>query len=223
MSNPKSYYQSGREVPLSYARMILPGIVLFYVIPTFAIWLPTDKSLVTLQSVLAFWQFTPLLVNVPLWLVSLTGSAATTPKTKKADVFHLKILYAFSFFLSVAVHWYTIYGISMSPNPDVNFARVFIPSMYTWDRDIAWGLLWIFQWDWVIFALMYFIAAWVAVCDVQRVKKGEASLENVFESFLVIMTITVGGGPGAGLSAVWFWREGNLAAIEDASVAKKGQ
>lgn len=70
---------------------------------------------------------------------------------------------------------------------------------------------------------MCIMPAWVAVCDVQRMRKGEASLENIFESFLVIMTIAIGGGPGAALSAVWFWREGNLAAIEDASAVKKGQ
>lgn len=204
---------------------MLPATILLYIIPTLAIWLPTDKSVVTLQNVLAFWQFAPILVNAPLWLVSLMGSPSTTAvgQKKNADIPHLKTLYAFCFFLSVGVHWYTIYGISVSTHPDATYARVFVPSMYTWNKDIPWGLLWIFQWDWIIIGIMCVIPSWVAVCDVQRMRKGEASLENILESFLVIMTIAIGGGPAAALSAVWFWREGNLAAIEGASAVKKGQ
>lgn len=203
----------------------MPATILLYIVPTLAIWFPTNKDIITLQNVLAFWQFAPILVNAPLWLVSLTGSpsATTTEQRKNADVFHLRILYAFMFFLSVAVHWYTMYGVSVSPYPHATYARVFVPSMYTWDRDIPWGLLWIFQWDWIIIGMACIIPSWVAVCDVQRMRKGEASLENILESFLVIMTIAIGGGPGAALSAVWFWREGNLAAIENASAVKKGQ
>ncbi|EUC40317.1 hypothetical protein COCMIDRAFT_30728 [Bipolaris oryzae ATCC 44560] len=222
-TSPKSYYQTGRTVPLPYVRVMLPAIVFLYIIPTVAIWYPADKSISALQSVLAFWQWTPIFVNIPLWLVSLTSSLNTTNQKKNADVFHLRIMYAALFFFSVAVHWYSIYGISVSEHPDANYARVFIPSTYTWSKDIPWGLLWVFQWDWIIIGIMYIIPSWVAACDVQRMKKGEASLENVFESFLMIMTIAIGGGPGAALSAVWFWREGNLAAIEDASAVKKGQ
>lgn len=222
-TSPRSYYQTGRTVPLPYARVMLPAMVFLYIVPTIAIWYPADKSISTLQSVLAFWQLSPIFVNIPLWLVSLTSSLNTTNQKKNADVFHLRILYAVMFFFSVAVHWYSIYGISVSEHPDATYARVFVPSTYTWSKDIPWGLLWVFQWDWIIIGLMYIIPAWVAVCDVQRMKKGEASLENVFESILMIMTIAIGGGPGAALSAVWFWREGNLAAIESASAVKKGQ
>ncbi|KAL6160254.1 hypothetical protein ACJQWK_09425 [Exserohilum turcicum] len=223
MSSPKSYYQSGRTVPLPYARVILLGTILFYIIPTLAIWLPTSKSMDALQNILAFWQFTPLLVNIPLWLVYPTSSLTVTSKNKNSDIFHLRILYVFMFFFSIAVHWYTIYGISVSPHPDVTYARVFVPSTYTWKKDAAWGLLWIFQCDWVVMTVMCVIHSCVTVCDIQRVKKGEASLENIFESFLIIMTITIGGGPPAALSAVWYWREGHMAAIENASAAKKGQ
>jgi hypothetical protein len=221
-SSPKSYFQTGRAVPLPYVRVMLPATIFLYIIPTIAIWVPTNKSIPALQLVLAVWQFSPIFVNVPLWLAAFTGSPTTTQK-KNADIFHLKTMYAFLFFFSVAVHWYTIYGISVSSHPDATYARVFVPSMYTWNKDTNWGLLWIFQWDWVVISIMCVIPSWVAVCDVHRIKKGEASLENVLESFLVIMTIAVGGGPAAALSAVWFWREGKLAEIEGASALKKGQ
>ena len=191
--------------------------------PTIALFIPgLDTDM--LQNLLAFWQFTPIFANIPLWFVSLSGSSTViTAKNKSADVRSLKVLYAFAFVVSVATHWIAIRGISLSDNPDVTYARVFIPSTYTWKRGMEWGLLFIFQWDWLIIGSMYIIPSWVAICDVQRVKNGEATLENIFESFLVIAAVTAMGGPGATLAAVWFWREGKMAEIESASGARKMQ
>ncbi|KAL1793576.1 hypothetical protein ACET3X_008558 [Alternaria dauci] len=223
ISSPKSYFQTGRTVPLPYARAILPGILLFYVIPTIALFVP-GLNLDTMQNLLAFWQFTPIFANIPLWFVSLSGSStAITTKNKSADIRSLKILYAFAFAVSTAAHWFAIRGISLSDNPDVTYARVFIPSTYTWKNGLDWGVLFIFQWDWLIIGSTYIISSWVAICDVQRMKNGEATLENIFESFLVIAAVTVMGGPGATLAAVWFWREGKMAEIENASGERKMQ
>ncbi|KAI4928960.1 hypothetical protein J4E85_005582 [Alternaria conjuncta] len=223
VSQPKAYFESGRTVPLPYARVILPGVFLFYVVPTVTLFLP-DQSVDRVQKLLAFWQFTPILSGIPMWLVSLSGTSTTvTASNRNADVRHLKVLYALLFVLCVATHWYAIRGISLSTDPDVTYARVFLPSTYTWKRNADWGLLFIFQWDWLIIGLMYIIPSWVAVCDVQRMRNGEATLENIFESFLVIAALTGGGGPGATLAAVWFWREAALADIEIASGAKKVQ
>ena len=223
VSGPKSYFQSGRTVPLRYARVILPGILLLYVVPTVALFVP-GQSLNTMQNLIAFWQFAPIFANIPLWIAFLSGSStAVTAKNKNADVRSLKILYAFVFAVCVVAHWYTIRGISLSDNPDVTYARVFIPSTYTWKKGIDWGLLFIFQWDWIIIGSMCIIPSWVAVCDVQRMRNGEATLENIFESFLVVIAVTVMGGPGAALAAVWFWREGKMAEIEGASGVKKVQ
>jgi hypothetical protein len=205
--------------------MILPGIALFFVVPTVAMFVP-GQSQDTIQNLIAFWQFTPILANIPLWLVSLSGSPTTASASDRhADVRTLKILYAFVFAVCVVAHWYTLRGISLSTDPDVTYGRVFIPSTYTWSRSADWGLLFIFQWDWIIIGLMCIIPSWVAVCDMQRMKNGEATLENIFESFLLITAVLAVGGPGATLAAVWFWREGKMAEIEIelASGAKKVQ
>ncbi|CAE7009140.1 hypothetical protein P3342_002968 [Pyrenophora teres f. teres] len=222
MSGPKSYFGSGRAVPLKYARLILPGTIIFYVLPTIVMLLPHEK-LSTHESTIAFWQFSPILVNIPLWFASLFSSSSTYQKNKNADILHLRILYVFLFILSVAVHWYTIVGISTSENPDVTGARIFVPSTYTWKKSMDWGLLFIFQGDWLVVGMTYLIASWVALSDVQRLKKGAASVENVLEGFIAVMTIAIGGGPGAALAAVWFWREGKMAEVEGGMAVKKGQ
>ncbi|KAF1837895.1 hypothetical protein BDW02DRAFT_518089 [Decorospora gaudefroyi] len=222
ISGPKSYFQTGRAVPLPYARSILPGTIILYLIPTIALFVP-GKSLATLQNLLAFWQFTPVLVNIPLWFAALSASSATGSKSKTADLPHLKILYAFLFTFCVGAHWYTIRGISTSTNPAVSFASVFVPSTYTWNKSMDWGVLYIFQWDWIVCGLMNILPAWIAVCDVLRLQKGGATLENWLEGFIMVMTLTIGGGPGAALAAVWFWREQKLATLEGGVKAKKAQ
>jgi hypothetical protein len=177
------------------------------------------SSLDTLQAIIAFWQFGPIFANIPLWFASyFPSSNSTSYKSKTADLRHLKVLYVFVFALCVAVHWYTIYGISTSTNPDVTYAKVFIPSTYTWAKSLDWGLLYIFQWDWILWGLCCVIPAWVAVCDVQRVTKGQATVENMLEGFIMV---TTGGGPGAALAAVWYWREEKLAAFEGGAGVKK--
>ena len=222
LSGPKSYFGSGRVVPLQYARLILPGTVILYLLPTIAMLRP-DKDLSTHESAIALWQFSPILVNIPFWLASLFSSPSTSQRNKNADVFHLKILYIFLFILSVAGHWYTISGIATSENPDVTGARVFVPSTYTWRKSLDWGLLYIFQWDWIVLGTSCLVASWVALSDVQRLRKGAASIENVLEGFIIVLTITIGGGPSAALAAVWYWRESKMVEVEAAMGAKKGQ
>jgi hypothetical protein len=119
--------------------------------------------------------------------------------------------------------WYTIYSISTSPNPDVSYAKVFVPSTYTWAKSLDWGLLYIFQWDWILIGLCNVVPAWIAVCDVQRVTTGEVTVEKLLGSFIVVTTLTVGGGPGAAIAAVWYWRKEKLAAFEGGSGVKKVQ
>lgn len=215
VSAPKSYFASGRAVPLPYARLILPGTILLFLVPTIAIFLPSN-NLITLQNILAFWQLTPVYVNIPLWFASpfVSSTPSTASRSKNADLSHLKILYAVTFFLSVAVHWYTIYGISVSTDPSVSYASVFVPSTYTWKKSLDWGLLWIFQWDWIFCGISHVLPAWIAVCDVQRLIHGAVTAEHMLEGAISAMALAWLGGPGAALSAVWFWREQKLALIE---------
>lgn len=72
---------------------------------------------------------------------------------------------------------------------------------------------------------MNIIPAWVAVCDVKRLEQGYTTLENYRKGFICVMMMTFWGGPGAAMAAVWYWREGKLAEIEEkaGSGAKKLQ
>ncbi|KAL6708186.1 hypothetical protein ACN47E_003370 [Coniothyrium glycines] len=214
ISADKSYFARGREVPLIYVRLILPSTILLYFVPTLAIFFPSiDIS--TLQSVLAFWQLCPIFVNIPLWVAAAFHSAKS-PGTaaRNADLSHLKALYAFGFIVSVATHWYTVYGVSTSTDPTVTFASVFMPSAQKWKLSFADGLLWIFQWDWIICGLGYVIPSIIAVCDVQRLRYGKVGSGQVLLAVISAVALSLLGGPGAAISATWFWREPKLALLE---------
>lgn len=211
----QSYFASGRAIPLPYARVMLPSTILIYLVPTVALFIP-GHDLVTLQNILAFWQLAPVLVNVPLWLAApfVSSTPSIAPKSKNADLTHLKLLYATVFLVSVASQWYTIYGISTSTNPDVSFASVFLPSTSRWKDSMDAGVMYIFQWDWIIDASVYLLPSWIAIYDVQRLLHGAATSAQLIQGAFVIILLTIIGGPGAAIAAVWAWREEKLALVE---------
>lgn len=184
-------------------------------------------DLITLQNIIAFWQLTPILVNIPLWIASPFVSSAPTTKTstkRTADIPHLKFLYGVLFLASIAVHWYTIYGIVVSEDPTVTFASVWVPSTNKWKDSFSSGLLFLFQIDWVITSVACLIATLVAVCDVQRLIHGSVFVGELAIAGVMILSLTLLAGPGAALTAVWYWREDKIALIEErlgASGAKK--
>jgi hypothetical protein len=234
LSGRNTYFQSGRTVPLPYARTILPATLLIYLLPTIAVFIP-GKSFDTLQTVLAFWQPTPILVNIPLWFTALFTSSSTPTststekaKTKTADIPHLKILYNTLFAISIISHWITIYKVASSETPGVTLARVFLPSPAHWLTSMDMGLLWIFQWDWIICAALHVVPALVAIYDVQRLVPDiddDPAGDKIFKGVYITAALTVLGGPGAALAAVWGWREEQLVVIEERAVKgdlKKG-
>ncbi|KAI8940782.1 hypothetical protein NX059_002048 [Plenodomus lindquistii] len=211
-----SDFSHGRTVPLPYARLILPATIALYVLPTLAMFLP-GNDLDTVQNTVAFWQVTPILVNVPLWVASpfvASAFSSNTSKNKTADLPHLKAIYGFFFVTSVAVHWYTIYGISVSESSAVTYASVWMPSTHKFKDDFDSGLLFIFQCDWVISALVHLIPAFIAVCDVQRLLHGSITVEGIIKAGILMLALTWLAGPGAVLAAVWYWREEKLALIQ---------
>ena len=226
ISGRNAYFQSGRTVPLPYARLILPSTLIIFLIPTIAIFIP-GLSLDRLQNNLAFWQLTPVFVNIPLWFASPSvSSAPATGKAKTADLPHLKVLYYTLFFISLASHWFTIFWVVASENPGVTLVRVFRPSFAHWLTSMDMGLMWIFQWDWIICAIVHVLPAVVAVFDVQRfVPEVDTDSDRLFKGAYIVAALTVLGGPGAAIAAIWGFREEQLAVIEeraDKENAKKG-
>ncbi|KAF2031376.1 hypothetical protein EK21DRAFT_63224 [Setomelanomma holmii] len=229
LSGQNTYFHTGRTVPLPYARLILPSTILLYLLPSLAIFYP-GNSIDTLQTILAWWQVTPIFVNVPLWFASpFISSAPATGKAKEADTGYLKAIYYTIFLISTASHWVTIFFVTSSENPDMSLLRVFVPSPARWLISYDNGLLWIFQWDWIICALMYLVPAFVAICDLQRLLPDldtDSLSDRMQMAVYIVLALTVLGGPGAAISGVWGWREEQMVLVEEraeAEAKKKGR
>ena len=216
VSGPNAYFQSGRTVPVQYARLILPSTIIIYLLPTLATFYPRFSN-DTLQSVLAFWQFAPLLVNIPLWFAApFVSSAPATGKAKTADLKHLHVLYYALFFFSLASHWYSVFMVMSSETEGVTLSRVFLPHRAHWLTSMDNGLLWIFQWDWIIIATSFVVTAMIGAYDVQRfVPEIDTDSDRLGKIVYIAVALVALGGPGASLAAYWGFREEQLAVIEE--------
>lgn len=204
--------------------MVLPVVTIIYLIPTIAIFIP-GQSITSVQSVVAFWQVVPVVVNVPFWIASFFASSEpATGKAKTADVPHLKILYNILLPINIITHWITIYKIAESENPMVTFTRVFLPNPAFWKTSMAEGLHWMFQWDWLLIALVFIIPAMVTVFDILRLVPDiddSSASDKIFKGVYGTLALTVLGGPAAALAGIWGWREEQMVVMEERAEKEK--
>jgi len=201
-----------RQVPLSYAKSLLPALVLGYLVPTILMFLPySDANLWTTQGMIALWQPCPFFVNVILWALSTVNASldASTEESKPSlgDVEYLGSTYTVVFVVSALTHMGTVLVCLMSSDPHHSFGNVFLPRSSD-APSLTAALGGIFQVDfWIIFAASL---AWacLAVWDLKRLGKTDISLGKV-AALMAAGTVAV--GPAATVTGVWYWREHAMA------------
>jgi hypothetical protein len=214
-STKNAYFYSGREVTTSYAKAILPSVILAYLVPTFLMYIPWD-DVVLLQNLTAFWQFGPLLVNVLMWIFSYAlrdPSTTASNRVSGTDIKHLNRIYATSALVTAVNHIGTLYICLTSSNPQLSLSYVFLPNKDIWKTTTALGVHWIFQCDWWGTFVSSFLWCWLSIFDVQRLA-GYSSVASVVQAFIIIALSTVVVGPGTMVAGVWYWREAKLVGLE---------
>lgn len=219
-SGGDAYYSQGREVPIGYARAILPAALLGYLAPTVALYYVPWGDIKTVQYMTALWQPFPVFICVLLLVLSVFLSSSPSPSAankKDGDVRYLKIVYLVAGLVAAGVHVHTVYACVTSSDPWLTFSYVFLPNKGLWKGSMALGLHYIFQQDfWGAYGASLFWC-WLVVYDVQRLLTGKPTLVQLVQAVLGIGFVTLVAGPGTAIVTVWNWREDKLVMLENDS------
>lgn len=213
-TRPDTYYRAGRAVSLPYARGLLFSVIVGYLVPTLAMYIP-GLSASTAQLLTFIWQPAPMFVNILLLLSSLLLSSTAPRGARNPDIKHLKRVYSAAGIISAINHVVTLYVCSTSTNPQLSLSYVFLPNRNAWTQSTTAGLHYMFQIDWWFCFAPTLLWCWIAVYDVHRLLLGgKVSTSHLATWAVYIVVLTVALGPGGMLSVVWSWREDRLVMIE---------
>jgi hypothetical protein len=206
---------------LSYAKAILPALIIGYLIPTIAIYLPYEDDITTkytTQLFVAVWQICPLYVNAILAIISTLLSSGSSSKKLKAtsDLPYLRWIYGTIIVTGLVVHIGTIASfLVVTEDPNYAFRHAFLlaidDTFFSVPEDLGnfpTAMLKIFQWDfWIIFVASL-VWAWQGLWDLNRLGLAKVNLT------VAAISITLGSvivGPAAVLGFVWYYKEEEMA------------
>jgi hypothetical protein len=213
ISEPEPYWWPlNREVPLEYATVLTWAVNIGYTLPTILMFLPWSDPNV-LQNFEALWQVSPMLApalcSIFGYYYAKTHNISKTSRKRKQtapDLPHLKKLYIFTGLLGLLLHIYIITKIVLTQ--DLTLASVFWPDFSALAKPFGEGLRALFLADFWGFYVASYIWLCMAAWDLKRVGRITVNVSKV--SALIALGYFV-IGPGATMSAVWYWRECALA------------
>ncbi|TVY17126.1 FAD-dependent monooxygenase andE [Lachnellula arida] len=206
------WWPLNREVPFQSAISLIWAVMIGYTLPTILMFIPW-KDPNTVQNFEALWQLSPMLV--PL-LCSTLGkiyarkqNLVQVPRQARQafpDIPHLKRLYVVTGALGFLLHVYSFAKIASSPQ--LSLTSVFWPDFTAQSKELGEGLRSLFLADFWGFEAATYGWLCMAVWDVKRVGR---TTVDIGKAMVLIALGTLIVGPGATMSAVWYWREGALA------------
>lgn len=209
VQHPLTLYAAAdnRLIRISYAKMLIPALLVGYFIPTASMFLPI-LSLDTRQWVNGIWQLFPLWVAALLRL--LGGCVRDTTQRDRvynptADLVYLRFAYVFVGLVS-ALTYSVICIKSQFPVLDIFFKGTSDPSLSV--TSAIDGMARALRYDeiWCFVSGFY----WVGLHFYDLRVKGKLPV-NWGKIVVVLATSLLLGGPGATISLAWYWREELLA------------
>lgn len=202
----------------AYAEALLPSLVLGYLLPTGLVYLPYDDWSLT-QAFIAVWQPAPLFVNLLLVVFTwaYTDGAGDTLHSIMSTSGGLKPLqqvYAFALLVAAAAHWALLAICFLASDARLSLQHVLLPDRQLFvgesiNPTLPEGLMYIFQWDYLIIAAAMLVLAYMVALDARDTHPQNTSSPGRILGFLCVGSIML--GPTATVAAVWYRREGLLA------------
>ncbi|ETS75493.1 hypothetical protein PFICI_12437 [Pestalotiopsis fici W106-1] len=206
ISRNDSYLSKGREVSRGQARALLPALVIGYLVPTTALYIPWGDSDIT-QNLTALWQISPAIPNLLLLVFSPFQASERIPSNVPADVKYLKRIYLAIGIISTLTQLATFYISFTSDNPQLTLSYIFLPNKATWKESTVLGLHYIFQWDFWIIYVSSLVWCYIVVVDAVRYVNGRFTLIEAILSIFNLTLVSFIAGPGTTMALVWNWRE----------------
>lgn len=184
--------------PTNWAKTLLPSIILGYLLPTALMYYPFANIEHTMLAT-AFWQPSPVLVNITWFILSRFASSVGSPTP------HLKAAIAIVGLIAAAGHVGTLYACISDRYPSVTLSSIFLPTVGS-SPSFEAATHFIFQIDYaVIFAAT---SVWCAQTFAEdRARAGKKQGSALVDAVNVLLSTAV-VGPGATLAWVWYGRQG---------------
>ncbi|KAI1800760.1 putative monooxygenase [Daldinia bambusicola] len=219
---------TGRAIPVSVAKSLVPAITLGYVLPT-VLALSPIPDFGRWQNLLALWTFTPPLFNV-LTSAFSAGLERWQRGEKSAEEYEeehrydryettdvpiLKSVYTYAFAVQATVHIATLSYAWM--HPGISIAKTFfgLPNPFTpsWNLNgIFAELATFFKYD-MVFAVTSFVCSNLySIWDLRRL--GYIKTTEAVKAGLAVIAGQFVVGSGATWAGLWKWREEKLASLE---------
>ncbi|KAG8362501.1 hypothetical protein FVEN_g64 [Fusarium venenatum] len=193
-------------------------MIFIYIIPTILMYPPCPNPKYN-QIAVAFWQPTPISIDLGVYVLDLTvfrGSSSSLSKTNTAttglaSTKHITNLYKVTFVVSAMAHLTTIYILfTTTGNLQLTFDHVLVPKLdLETIQDFSTGMHRIFQWDYWLIFVSAIIWSWLGVYDISKMQKAD----SVLTKCLGIVAAAIIVDPGATLAYFGIWRENELSAI----------
>lgn len=207
MQTPMENYApiDNRLCNMNYVKTLLPALVLGYVVPSVAMFAPA-LSIETRQYINGAWQFFPVIFAVLHWIFSLCVTDTTRHDRlykPEADLPYLKPIYAFAFAVS-SLTYLSLWAFSPYSMTEIFFSGLANPGMV---KNIVQGAAAALRWDQIVTFSATFLWILLGFNDMKAAGRTDASW---FKIGGVLAGTSLVCGPGAGMCAMWAWRENIL-------------
>ncbi|KAI1471017.1 putative monooxygenase [Daldinia caldariorum] len=220
-------FSTGRAVPVSVAKSLVPAITLGYVLPT-VLALSPIPNFGRWQNLLALWQFAPPLFNA-LTSAFSRGLERWQQGKKSAEEYEeehrydryettdvpiLKSVYTYAFAVQATAHTGTLLYAWM--HPGISIAKTFFglpnPFAPSWNLSLGAGVATFFKYDMAIAVTSFVCSNLYSIWDLRRL--GYIKTAEAVKAGVAVIAGQFVVGSGATWAGLWQWREEKLASLE---------
>ncbi|KAK0370617.1 FAD binding domain-containing protein [Colletotrichum limetticola] len=205
---------TGRPIPSTVAKALVPALCLGYIIPTALMFIQYGDS-VAQQNAIAFWQPSPVYVSILTWLFSGILSVASPVKSLDWEIFEkkdqsaLQTGYTLTFAVTAITHVCAL--VYAGFNPSVSLFETFfdLPSVASMGLGLNIGGFWKYD------MLLCFgaVAVWCLYTVFELRRLGYVTTKAAVGAAAATLIGQALVGPGATYAGLWAWRENVIAGL----------